>query len=680
MRPGNPETLGATPDESGTNFAVYSAVAENIELCLFDDAGTQTQIILLPEQSDGVWHGYLPGCAPGQRYGYRVHGPFDPADGLRCNAAKLLLDPYAREIVGDFKWDPAVYDYREKNGELQINRDDSAPFVPRSVVRAASDEQMSDGPAISWGDSIFYECNVRGYTMRHPALDESERGTFDGLRHKDVLAHLKSLGVNTIELMPVQTFIDEQHLAKQKLRNYWGYNTVGFFAPMQRYARGDAVTEFRDMVRTLHDAGFEVIMDVAYNHTGEADHRGPSLCLRGLDNRTYYRTEPDDHGAYVNDTGCGNTINIDHIRVRQMILDSLDYWASDMGVDGFRFDLATILGRRGDGFTPTHPFLADISNLSSLRHVKLIAEPWDPGPGGYQLGHFPPRWAEWNDRYRDSVRAFWRGDPATSGELARRLHGSSDLFESSQRPPFASVNFVSAHDGFTLMDVVSYDQRHNEANGEDNRDGHSANFSSNYGVEGSTDDPAISEIRRRQRLNMLATLLFSQGTPMLLAGDELGHTQQGNNNAYAQDNETSWLDWSNADQEFIEQVRELLLLRHESPLLRLESYLHGSLDTGSSSIRIDWCNQAGDIKQEEEWASSRAFSVLIAETKLNGSRNAVAILINGADHENTLSLPALAQFSNWRLAFASCRQDEAVMAGLELSLPAKCMALLFAES
>ena len=680
MRPGNPETLGATPDESGTNFAVYSAVAENIELCLFDDAGTQTQIILLPEQSDGVWHGYLPGCAPGQRYGYRVHGPFDPADGLRCNAAKLLLDPYAREIVGDFKWDPAVYDYREKNGALQISRDDSAPYVPRSVVRAASDEQMSDGPAISWGDSIFYECNVRGYTMRHPALDESERGTFDGLRHKDVLAHLKSLGVNTIELMPVQTFIDEQHLAKQKLRNYWGYNTVGFFAPMQRYARGDAVTEFRDMVRTLHDAGFEVIMDVAYNHTGEADHRGPSLCLRGLDNRTYYRTEPDDHGAYVNDTGCDNTINIDHIRVRQIILDSLDYWASDMGVDGFRFDLATILGRRGDGFTPTHPFLADISNLSSLRHVKLIAEPWDPGPGGYQLGHFPPRWAEWNDRYRDSVRAFWRGDPATSGELARRLHGSSDLFESSQRPPFASVNFVSAHDGFTLMDVVSYDQRHNEANGEDNRDGHSANFSSNYGVEGSTDDPAISEIRRRQRLNMLATLLFSQGTPMLLAGDELGHTQQGNNNAYAQDNETSWLDWSNADQEFIEQVRELLLLRHESPLLRLESYLHGSLDTGSSSIRIDWCNQAGDIKQEEEWASSRAFSVLIAETKLNGSRNAVAILINGADHENTLSLPALAQFSNWRLAFASCRQDEAVMAGLELSLPAKCMALLFAES
>ncbi len=680
MQPGNPEILGATPDESGTNFAVYSAVAENVELCLFDGAGTQTQIILLPEQSDGVWHGYLPGCAPGQRYGYRVHGPFDPANGLRCNAAKLLLDPYAREIVGDFKWDPAVYDYRETNGELQINRDDSAPFVPRSVVRAAFDQPFPEPPAISWGDSIFYECNVRGFTMRHPALDESDRGTFNGLRHKDVLAHLKSLGVNTIELMPVQTFIDEQHLAEQKLRNFWGYNSVGFFAPMQRYARGDAVVEFSDMVRTLHDAGFEVIMDVAYNHTGEADHRGPSLCFRGLDNRTYYRTEPDDHGAYVNDTGCGNTINIDHIRVRQMILDSLDYWASDMGVDGFRFDLATILGRRGDGFTPTHPFLADISNLSSLRHVKLIAEPWDPGPGGYQLGHFPPRWAEWNDRYRDSVRAFWRGDPGTSGELARRLHGSADLFESSQRPPFASVNFISAHDGFTLMDVVSYDQRHNEANGEDNRDGHSANFGSNHGIEGPTDDPTISEIRRRQRLNMLATLLFSQGTPMLLAGDELGNTQRGNNNAYAQDNDTSWLDWSINDPEFVEQVRELILLRREMPLLRLQSYLHGNLDTGSSSIRIDWCNQSGDIKQDEEWASSRAFSVLITESKLNGSREAAAILINGADQGNTLSLPALAQFSDWRLAFVSCREDEATMAGLEVSLPAKCLALLSAES
>jgi len=680
MQPGNPEILGATPDESGTNFAVYSAVAENVELCLFDDAGVQTQIILLPEKSNGVWHGYLPGCRPGQHYGYRVHGPFDPSDGLRCNAAKLLLDPYAREIVGDFEWNPAVYDYRESNGELRINREDSAPFVPRSVVRAAFDQPLPDGPAVSWGDSIFYECNVRGFTMRHPALDESDRGTFNGLRHKDVLAHLKSLGVNAIEIMPVQTFIDEQHLAKQELKNFWGYNTVGFFAPMQRYARGDAVAEFRDMVRTLHDAGFEVIMDVAYNHTGEADHRGPSLCFRGLDNRTYYRTEPDDHGAYVNDTGCGNTINIDHIRVRQMILDSLDYWASDMGVDGFRFDLATILGRRGDGFTATHPFLADISNLPSLRHVKLIAEPWDPGPGGYQLGHFPPRWAEWNDRYRDSVRAFWRGDPATSGELARRLHGSADLFESRQRPPFASVNFVSAHDGFTLMDVVSYDQRHNEANGEDNRDGHSANFSSNHGVEGSTDDPAISEIRRRQRLNMLATLLFSQGTPMLLAGDELGHTQRGNNNAYAQDNDTSWLDWSGDDPEFIEQVRELILLRRETPLLRLQSYLHGNLDTGSSSIRIDWCNQSGDIKQDAEWTTSRAFSVLITETKLSGSREAVAVLINGADHESTLSLPALAQFSNWRLAFVSCREDEATMTGLELSLPAKCLALLTAES
>ncbi|MCP4301823.1 MAG: glycogen debranching protein GlgX, partial [Gammaproteobacteria bacterium] len=500
MRSGNPAILGATPDAAGTNFAVYSAVADRVELCLFDNDGNLQRQRDLPECNDAVWHGYLPGCRAGQRYGYRMHGPFDPADGLRCNPAKLLLDPYAREIVGEFQWDPAVFDYVDDHGEPRINSDDSAPFVPKSVVRAPFDNPLSDGPMVPWEETIFYECNVRGYTMRHPALDDSVCGTFDGLRHKEVLAHLKSLGISSVELMPVQTFIDERHLVEKDLRNFWGYNTVGFFAPMQRYARVDAVSEFRDMVRTLHDAGLEVIMDVAYNHTGEADHMGPTLFFRGLDNRTYYRTEPDDHGAYVNDTGCGNTVNIDHVRVRQLVLDSLDYWASTMGVDGFRFDLATILGRRSDGFTPTHPFLADISNLSSLRHLKLIAEPWDPGPGGYQLGHFPPRWAEWNDRFRDSVRGFWRGDQGTSGELAQRLHGSADLFEASQRPPYASVNFVASHDGFTLMDVVSYERRHNEANGEDNRDGHAHNLSSNYGIEGVTNDPDIIETRRRQRL------------------------------------------------------------------------------------------------------------------------------------------------------------------------------------
>jgi len=676
MQPGNPDLLGATADTSGTNFALYSAVAEKIELCLFDQNGKQQDIHLLPEQSNGVWHGYLPGCGDGQVYGYRVHGPYSPGDGLRCNPAKLLLDPYAREIVGELEWHPAVFDYVDDDGEQRISTADSAPFVPKSVVRSLVDDVLPDRPRIPWGDTIFYECNVRGYTMRHPALDESERGTFDGLRHKDVLAHLKSLGVNSIELMPVQTFVDERHLADQRLRNFWGYNTIGFFAPMQRYARDNAATEFRDMVRTLHDAGFEVIMDVAYNHTGEADRWGPTLCFRGLDNRTYYRTPPDDHGGYVNDTGCGNTVNTDHVRVRQLIVDSLGYWAGTMGVDGFRFDLATILGRRGDGFAPTHPFLAEISNLSSLRHLKLIAEPWDPGPGGYQLGHFPPRWAEWNDRFRDTVRAFWRGDSGTSGEFARRLRGSADLFEPSQRPPTASVNFVTSHDGFTLVDLVSYEQRHNEANGEDNRDGHKHNLSGNYGAEGPTDDPDIIGLRRRQRLNMLATLLFSQGTPMLLAGDELGNTQGGNNNAYAQDNETSWLDWSDIDEKFLDQVRELVCLRRETPLLRVGAYVHGKLESENRAIQIRWINKDGQTKQSEEWQSSRAFSVLIEEKNAAASDSAVAIVINGDEEWTTMRVPLPAGTSIWHIAFCSSGAADTSVGDEGVSVPARSIMLL----
>jgi len=676
MRPGNPEILGATADASGTNFAVYSSVADSIELCLFDGDGTQTEIAQLPESSDGVWHGYVPGCVPGQRYGYRVHGPYDPANGLRCNAGKLLLDPYARQIAGEFEWHPAVFDYLEEDGEQIINLTDSAPFVPKSVVRAAFDDTLPEGPAIPWRDTIFYECNVRGYTMRHPALEEAARGTFEGMRNKEVLAHLKSLGVNAIELMPVQTFVDEHHLVKHKLRNFWGYNTVGFFAPMQRYARADAVAEFRDMVRTLHDSGFEVIMDVAYNHTAEADHRGPTLCFRGLDNRAYYRTLPDDHGAYVNDTGCGNTVNIDHVRVRQLVLDSLDYWANIMGVDGFRFDLATILGRRSDGFAATHPFLADISNLSSLRHVKLIAEPWDPGPGGYQLGQFPPRWAEWNDRFRDTVRGFWRGDSGTSGEFARRLRGSADLFETSQRLPTASVNFVTSHDGFTLMDVVSYEHRHNEANGEDNRDGHSHNLSANYGAEGATDDASIEGIRRQQRLNMLATLLFSQGTPMLLAGDELGNTQCGNNNAYAQDNETGWLDWSDVDRDFLEQVRELVWLRRELPLLRVDDFVHGKLERENSTIQIRWINKDGESKQSDEWASSRAFSVLIEEKNIAASDTAIAILLNRHEEGTTLQLPLPGDATSWRVVFSSGAAAATTVTNDAVSVPGQSMTLM----
>ena len=676
MQAGDPAVLGATPDASGTSFALYSAVAERVELCLFDAEGRQTQCIDLPDRVDGVWHGYLPGCMPGQQYGYRVHGPYDPPNGLRCNPAKLLLDPYAREIRGAFQWHEAVFDYVGR--DMQRNDEDSAPYVPRSVVRGAFDDALPAAPRIRWADTVFYECNVRGYTMQHPAIDEAARGTFDGMRHKDVLAHLKALGVTSIELMPVHTFIDEQHLAKRGLRNFWGYNSVGFFAPMQRYGGDDAVAGFRDMVRALHDANFEVILDVAYNHTGEGDGSGPSLVFRGIDNLAYYRTEPDDLGTYINDTGTGNTINVDHIRVRQLILDSLDYWACDMGVDGFRFDLAPILGRRRDGFSPTHPMLMDISNLESLADRKLIAEPWDPGPGGYQLGSFPPRWAEWNDRFRDTVRRFWRGDAGMSGELATRLHGSADLFEASQRRSPACVNFVSAHDGFTLRDTVSYEKRHNEANGENNRDGHAHNYSCNYGVEGDTDDPTINRIRRLQRLNMLATLLLSQGTPMLLAGDEFGNGQSGNNNAYAQDNEIGWVDWSGLEHDpaFLDEIRELILLRRENSLLRIDDYVHGTLERDNSVVEIHWINKDGEIKQSDEWAGSRAFSVLIEEKFGTGTYDGVIILINRFDEQTELRLPLSAANRDWHVAFATVAEQTELVSGLSVTVPALSVVLL----
>jgi len=682
IRPGNPERLGAHPDDSGTGFALYSAVADAVELCLFDDGGNEIARHRLPAQDDGIWHGYLADCRAGQQYGYRVHGPFDPAEGLRCNPAKLLLDPYALELRGEFQWHPSVFDHGVQADDWTLDTRDSAAFVPRCVVRGRTREAPRTRPRIPWAESVFYECNVRGFTMRHPAIDDDRRGTFAGLTNADVVAHLRSLGVTAVELMPVQAFIDEQHLVERGLRNFWGYNTIGFFAPMPRYAHGDAVAEFRDMVRTLHDAGIEVILDVVYNHTAEGGHSGPTISFRGIDNLTYYRTEPHDRSTYINDTGCGNTINADHPRVRQFIVDSLVYWARDMGVDGFRFDLATVLGRRADGFTPTHPLLADISNDPRLAQCRLIAEPWDPGPGGYQLGNFPPRWAEWNDRYRDAIRRFWHGEPATSGELARRLHGSADIFEHGSRPPCSSINFVTAHDGFTLADVVSYEHRHNQANGEDNRDGHAHNYSDNHGVEGPTGDDAVNELRRKQRLNLLATLLLSQGTPMLLAGDEFGNSQAGNNNAYAQDNETGWLDWSGLaqDSDFRDAVRELIHLRREIPLLRLDEYVHGELRREHDVVRVDWINRAGDPKQSEEWADNRAFSVRISSTGDDGDTTAVAIVINGEHEPTVLRLSGEDDNLPWRIVFASCRDGVGIPDSGGVELPALTVALAVSDA
>ena len=640
---GSAAPLGATTDEDGTNFAVYSSVAGRVELCLFDAGGDEVQRLNLPGQTGSVWHGYLPGCRAGQRYGYRVHGPLDPAEGQRCNAAKLLIDPYARTLDGEFTWSDAVFD---RNGE------DSAPHVPKSVVTAPGAPVMFDRPKVAWADTIFYELNVRGYTMRHPAVTKAERGSFNGLRNGEVLDYLKALGITSVELMPVHAFIDEHHLVKHGLRNFWGYNSISFFAPSNRYTRGDGVEEFKAMVRAIHDAGLEVILDVVYNHTGEGGSDGPTLGLRGLDNLTYYSTEPADPGKYINDTGCGNTVNVDHPQVQQLVLDSLRYWHQDMGVDGFRFDLAPVLGRHNHGYSVKHPMLDRISADPELRDAKLVAEPWDPGPGGYQLGHFPPGWAEWNDRFRDTVRRFWRGDANTSAEFAQRLRGSADLFEWSGRLPATSVNFVASHDGFTLADVVSYEHRHNEANGEGNRDGHAHNYSANHGIEGPTDDESIVATRERQRLNMLATVFFSQGTPMLLAGDEFGQTQGGNNNAYAQDNETAWLDWSlaQANEGFLESVRTLARLRRDAPLLRLDEYLHGWLERDDGLVSIEWFAPGGEAMDEHAWSGSSALCFVISESREGAILSRVAVMLNGSDSEQSFVLP---ESESWRLEFSS---------------------------
>jgi glycogen operon protein len=661
IEPGQACHPGAHWDGKGVNFALYSSVAEAVELCLFDEQGRETRRLSLPECTDGVWHGYLPHCTPGQRYGYRVQGPWAPESGHRCNPAKLLIDPYARQLDGDFTWSPAVFDFHpdEDDDRWQINPLDSARFVPKCVVTGPAPPSNSRAPRIEWSKVVIYETNVRGYTMRHPEVPEADRGRFRGMANGAILAYLKALGVTSIELMPVHAFIDEQFLVQHGLRNFWGYNTINFFAPAQRYCNTNAITEFSEMVNAIHDAGLEVILDVVYNHTGEGNQNGPNLSFRGIDNLTYYRTEPDDAGTYINDTGCGNTLNVDHPRVQALVLDSLGYWRREMGVDGFRFDLAPVLGRNSHGFDSRHTLLEQIRNHPHLEGARMIAEPWDPGPGGYQLGRFSRRFAEWNDRYRDTVRRFWRGDTGQLSGLAKRLHGSADLFEASGRGAAASINFVTSHDGYTLADLVSYAQRHNHANGEDNRDGHTHNYSSNHGVEGVTKDPEVVQLRRRQRLNLLATLLLSQGTPMLLAGDEFGHSQNGNNNAYAQDNETGWLDWSGLDEDpaFRDSVCELLRLRRQNPLLRQIDYQHGQSLNGSGWREIEWLNRGGERMTQSDWRHAQAITMLLTEpengvSKKHGS-GAVAILLNASGHPQAFTLPGWCRDDDWKVAFTS---------------------------
>src|SRR3954454_13291813 len=573
---GSPYPLGATWDGLGTNFAVFSAHAERIDLCLFDPSGKrQLQAFPLPERTDEVWHGYLPNARAGLLYGYRAYGPYDPQNGHRFNQYKLLLDPYARRIAGDFRWSDALFGYRvnSSRADLSFDRRDSAPGMFKAVVTDESFNWADDRPPnVPWADTIIYEVHLRGLSILRQNLRPNERGTFAALAEPDFIAHLKRLGITAVELLPIHAYLQDRYLLEKGLGNYWGYNTLGFFAIEPRYLSENSANEMRVAVRRLHAAGIEVILDVVYNHTAEGSELGPTLSFRGLDNASYYRLVPDNPRHCINDTGTGNTLNLSNARVLQMVMDSLRHWVTHYHVDGFRFDLGVTLGREPHGFDPGAGFFDALRQDPILSRVKLISEPWDIGPGGYQLGQHPPGFAEWNDRFRDSTRRFWRGDTGQRGEAAARIAGSSDLFERRARRPWASVNFVASHDGYTLQDVVSYIEKHNQANGEDNRDGHSENYSANWGVEGPTDDPAILEMRRRVQRGVLATVFFSHGTPMLLAGDEFGRTQRGNKHAYCQDNEISWLDWKQADTpediELAYFVARLIRIRHDNPVLR----------------------------------------------------------------------------------------------------------------
>lgn len=613
--PGESYPLGATYDGFGTNFAVHSEVAEEVILCLFDDAGRETQVPL-PETTAYTWHGYLPRVGPGQHYGYRVVGPFSAVAGNMCNPKKLLLDPYAKAVSGEVTYNACVFDYDPVTFEPTPSDQDTAPYVPRSiVVDPYFDWKEERRPRIPWHETVIYEMHVKGFSKLNEHIPEALRGTYAGLAHPHSIAYLKRLGVTTVELLPVHQFVSEPFLARKGKTNYWGYNTLAYFAPHGAYCsqgqRGEQVREFKYMVRELHAAGLEVILDVVYNHTAEGGRGGPTLSLRGLDNARYYRLSSEDRRNYVDYTGCGNTMNMRDPYVLQLLMDSLRYWAVEMRVDGFRFDLASALARELHAVDRLSAFFDLIQQDPVLQRVKLIAEPWDLGEGGYQVGNFPPQWSEWNGRYRDSVRDFWRGQERSLGEFAFRVTGSSDLYESTGRRPHASINFVTAHDGFTLRDLVSYNNKHNEANGEDNRDGESHNRSWNCGVEGETRSPAVNELRARQQRNFMTTLLLSQGVPMFCSGDEAGATHSGNNNAYCQDNEMSWLPWGKLDEKMIEFTRELLRLRKAHAIFRRGQFFHGGSIRGSNLNDIGWFRPDGFEMEDKDWNAHFAKALMV---------------------------------------------------------------------
>jgi glycogen operon protein len=675
--PGLPYPLGATWDGTGVNIALFSLHAEKVELCLFDESGQrETDRLPLPEYTDEVWHGYFPDLRPGQLYGFRVYGPYEPKRGHRFNANKLLLDPYARRISGKLQWHDAVFGYTigHEDGDLSFDERDSAPYVPKAVVTDTAFTWSDDRPpATPWTETIIYETHVRGFTKLHPQVPEEDRGTFSGMAAPAVVDYLADLGVTAIEFLPVQGFVDEAPIVEKGLVNYWGYNTLAFLAPEPRYLGKGGIAEFKTMVKVLHEAGIEVILDVVYNHTAEGNHLGPTLCFRGIDNASYYRLRPGDLRHYDDFTGCGNTFNLHQPRVLQLVMDSLRYWVEEMHVDGFRFDLATTLARETDGeFDPSSGFLDVVRQDPVLSGVKLIAEPWDLGPAGYQLGAFPPGWAEWNDRYRDVVRRFWRGEPGIIGEQATRVTGSSDIFDRHGRRSWASINFVTAHDGFTLTDLVSYEHKHNEANLENNQDGTDQNHSWNCGVEGPTEDPAILDLRRRQQRNLMATLLFSEGTPMILAGDEIARSKQGNNNTYCQDNELNWIDWqslSGGDWEFRDFVRRLIRLRQDHIVFRRGRFFHGAPVPGTDIKDISWTRPDGKEKTRKDWNVPYAQCLSFVLSGEPGRYHLTSrgraepddtflVVMNAADESIDYILPSPGSGGLWEMLVDTSRQDE----------------------
>jgi len=668
IRPGNPYPLGATWDGAGVNFAIFSEHATRVELCLFDSPAAEHESarIPLPEQTDMVWHGYLPGVWPGQLYGYRVHGPWAPLEGHRFNPAKVVLDPYAKAIGRTLRWADELHGHvvGHPNEDLERDERDNAPWAPLAAVIDSSFTWGDDRrPGTAWHKTIIYEAHVKGFSKLHPDVPEPLRGTYSGFCSEAAIQHLKDLGVTAVELMPVHHHAYNRHLVENNLSNYWGYNTLAFFAPETSYGavaqRVDVVREFKRMVRILHAAGLEVILDVVYNHTAEGNQLGPTLSLRGIDNAAYYRLAPDNRRYYIDYTGCGNTLNMVHPRVLQLIMDSLRYWVLDMHVDGFRFDLASALARELHEVDKLAAFFDIIHQDPVLSQVKLIAEPWDLGEGGYQVGNFPVGWTEWNGKYRDTVRSFWKGDGGVVSEFATRIAGSSDLYEQSGRRPYASINFVTCHDGFTLQDLVSYNQKHNEANGEDNRDGENNNLSWNCGVEGPTTDPAIVALREKQKRNFIATLMLSQGVPMLSGGDELSRTQQGNNNAYCQDNELSWYHWdlTPAQRNFLEFVRYMIRLRRQQPVLQRRRFFHGRPIRGSDVKDLAWYEPNGNEMDDAAWnnPAARCLGVRIAGTSLedyDGQGNPVTgdtlfMMVNAQSESVVFTLPEHQPGERW---------------------------------